>query len=466
MRVASFAALAPIVWLVNCAPTSEPRDGAESSAEEVAFTSDALVVCAPDEVVLGIDVSYYQGTIDWNAVAGDGYSFAIARINHSDFMDPQFDANWAGIKNVGLVRGAYQYFEPGEDPVWQAEVVVEKVGMLGPGDLPVVIDVETTSGLTDKAAIVASIAEWIDIVEAGTGKTPIIYTGKYFWQDNVSSDAFADVPLWHAQYPNACQPPQTPPPECGCANIADQWTDWLLWQYTSSGSVAGIVGNVDTNVFKGNYDDLIAFVNQGGGYGAAVDEIIAPQTVLAGESFSVSITVTNTGGAEWSESTRLGTTEPRDRESAFVDASWINPTRPGAAAATALGESFTFELTFTAPSEPGTYVENFGIVEESVAWFGDQAGPPDTEIAISFQVVSDPTGNGSANGGSGPAGPGSGGSGGGDGGAGSEDNEESDSCSTTAPHGSGSSLALLGVAVVFLKRRRFTAARSAGRASS
>lgn len=460
MRVRSFAGIALVATLSSaCTPASTEGEGDTllGDQEEVAFASDALVVCAPDEVVLGIDVSYYQGTIDWDAVAGDGYAFAIARINHSDFMDPQFDANWAGIKEVGLVRGAYQYFEPGEDPVWQAEVVVDKVGMLGPGDLPVVIDVETTSGLTDKAAIVASIAEWIEIVEAGTGKTPIIYTGKYFWQDNVSSDDFADVPLWHAQYPNACQPPQAPPPTCGCANVADQWSDWLIWQYTSSGSVAGISGNVDTNVFKGDYEDLVAFANQGGGHGASVESIVAPKTVLAGESFAVAITVTNTGGAEWSANTRLGTTEPRDRESAFVDASWIDATRPGAAVATPLGSAFTFELTFTAPSEPGVYVENFGLVEEGVAWFGDEAGPADTAIALSLQVVSDPTGNGSANGGSGPSGPTGNGAGSGEGGEGGTDADADDdgtSCAFSAPRGATPSAALFLVGLVYVARRR------------
>ena len=156
----------------------EVEETLPESSEVVDVTEDALVVCAPEQVVYGIDVSYYQGNINWEAVASDGYSFAITRINHADFMDPQFDANWAGIKQVGLIRGAYQYFEPGDDPVAQANIVVEKVGKLGPGDLPVVIDVETTSGLTDKAAIVDSIAAWMDIVESGTGKKPMIYVGK------------------------------------------------------------------------------------------------------------------------------------------------------------------------------------------------------------------------------------------------------------------------------------------------
>ena len=60
--------------------------------------------------------------------------------------DSEFGANWKGIQSAGLVRGAYQYFEPGEDAAAQADLVVENVGVLGPADLPVVIDVETAGG--------------------------------------------------------------------------------------------------------------------------------------------------------------------------------------------------------------------------------------------------------------------------------------------------------------------------------
>jgi lysozyme len=389
----------------------------------------ALVVCAPDDVVYGIDVSYYQGDIDWSAVAADGYAFAITRINHADFMDPKFDANWAAIKDVGLVRGAYQYFEPGDDPVWQAEVVVAKVGKLGPGDLPVVIDVETTSGLTDPSAIVDSISAWMDIVEVGTGKQPIVYTGKYFWQDNVASDAFADYPLWHAQYPNACQPPAAPPPACGCANVADQWSDWLLWQYTSSGSVAGISGNVDTNVFKGNLEDLVAFASQGG-YGAVVDAIESPSTVLAGEVFQATIAVTNVGGSTWTSSTHLGTTEPRDRASVFAHETWASASRPAMVAGeVGLGESYVFEVKLAAPTEPGTYVEHFGLVEEGevVAWFGDEAGPDDAAIALTVQVVAAPPGGGGAP----STGEGAAAGGVSDGAAGADGGNDEDGCSTS-----------------------------------
>jgi lysozyme len=90
-----------------------------------------LQVCAGPNTVPGIDVSYYQGTIDWAQVAGAGYAFAITRINDGTFMDPQFGANWAGIKAQGLIRGAYQFWEPTDDPTYQANVVINAVDVLG-----------------------------------------------------------------------------------------------------------------------------------------------------------------------------------------------------------------------------------------------------------------------------------------------------------------------------------------------
>ena len=391
-----------------------PTESGES--EDVGQVSQAVEVCF-DETVRGIDVSYYQGDIDWAAVAGAGYGFAITRINHSDFMDPKFDQNWAGIKEVGMLRGAYQYFEPGEDVATQAQIVIDKLGMLGPGDLPAVIDVETTSGV-GPAEVEAAVGQWLELVEAGTGKKPIIYTGKYFWQDNVGSSAFSDYLLWHAQYPNACLPPADPPPSCSsCANIADQWSEIAVWQYTSSGSVPGIAGNVDLNVFNGSLAELTAIANGGGSLAARIDSIEAPSTVLAGETFQVRVAATNTGGASWDSNTRIGTTDPRDRPSDFATPSWLNDGRAAAVDGTvAAGASYTFDLELKAPDEPGAYSEHFGFVQEGVAWFADQGGPADDAIALSIQVVT-----ASPNGG-GPGGASAGGSGaGGDSAEGDDD---------------------------------------------
>lgn len=427
------SAIALVFVLAGC--ERDEGDARFAPDEEVGSVEQAAQVCFDSGVVHGIDVSYYQGSVNWDAVAADGYQFAITRINHGDFMDPEFDANWEGIKQVGMIRGAYQYFDPGGDVAWQAQVVVDKLGMLAPGDLPAVIDVEATDGLSGPA-IVNAVSEWIEIVEAGTGKTPILYTGKYFWQDNVGSSAFSDIPLWHAQYPNACQPPNNPPPSCGCANIADQWSDVLVWQYSSSGSVGGISGNVDLNVFNGTYEDLVAFANQGGGYGAELASVEAPKTVLAGETFTVRVTYTNTGASAWDEQTKLGTTEPRDRMSLFVDASWPEETRPAVVTGTVdSGSSYTFELALRAPVINGTYSESFGLVQEGVTWFADQGGPSDDAVTLAIQVINGVEGG--SGGGSNQGGGGWNDGGAGEGGDGGGSDDDSDDGCSAAPSGRG-----------------------------
>src|SRR5205807_1649707 len=98
---------------------------------------DALTVCAAGLTVKGIDVSDWQGTINWDAATATGIGYAIARINDGNHTDSQFTRNWAQIKSHGLVRGAYQFFEPSMDAASQADIVVNAVGLLGPGDLPV-----------------------------------------------------------------------------------------------------------------------------------------------------------------------------------------------------------------------------------------------------------------------------------------------------------------------------------------
>lgn len=205
------------------------------------------VLCGDyDESLFGIDVSYYQGTIDWNAVAADGVRYAIVRVSHSlEFFDPEFQNNLDGSRAAGIHTGVYQYFEPDEDPVAQADLLLDNMGPLLPGDLPPVIDVESTAGQSP-AAITAAVQAWVDRVESELGVKPIIYTNGYFWQDNVGSAAFSDYPLWVPHYTN------------NCPNVPNQWSDWLIHQYSDSGSVAGIGGNVDVNHFDGTEADLMA----------------------------------------------------------------------------------------------------------------------------------------------------------------------------------------------------------------
>lgn len=205
-----------------------------------------IQVCAGPETLTGIDVSYYQGDIDWNAVAADGISFAWIRVSHStQFFDPQFDANLAGARAAGIHTGVYQYFEPTEDPIAQADFLLDHLGELQPGDMPPMIDVESADTIAP-GAYADAIRAWLDRVEEVTGTVPFIYSGYYYWNDNVGSDEFVDHPLWVPNY------------NPGCPLIPDYWVTWTMHQYCDCETIAGIDGPVDGNYFNGNLDDLIA----------------------------------------------------------------------------------------------------------------------------------------------------------------------------------------------------------------
>ncbi len=363
------AALMLAVGLVGCGPAQEQ--------DERLGVAELFEVCADGPMLDGIDVSYYQGQPNWSAVADSGIRFAVTRINHGGFMDPEFDTNWAAIKDVGLVRGAYQYFNPGGDPVEQANIVVDKLGMLGPGDLPPVIDVESTDG--ESAEVIAkNVGTWLDIVEAGTGRKPIIYTGRYFWNDNVATDAHNDHLLWIAHY--------TANP---CPNLPLAWADWGMWQFSSTGSVPGISGNVDENRFNG--DELALQDLAGNGLRASVVSLDYADELEAGATTTVTLVLKNEGARAWGDATFLGTTEPRDRASAFQAEAWVSDQRVVSMKdGVASGQTVTVAFDVRAPSEPGEYVEHFNLVEDGFAWFSDTppgGQPKDDEIALSFHVV-------------------------------------------------------------------------------
>lgn len=204
-------------------------------------------VCPDGATTYGIDVSYYQGDIDWQAVRDDGVRFAFIRVSDgTGFLDPKFQQNWEGARAAGILRGVYQFFRSDDDPVAQADLLLSHMGALEPDDLPPVADVESTDGVS-AAARIDKLRTWLEHVEAGSGAKPIIYTGGYFWQDNVGTDEFNDHLLWHAGYTGGTCP----------STVANQWADWAFWQFSSTGSVAGIAGNVDENRFNGSFEQLL-----------------------------------------------------------------------------------------------------------------------------------------------------------------------------------------------------------------
>jgi len=203
-------------------------------------------VCGVGPTIKGIDVSKYEGTIDWQAVKGDGVEYAFVRVSDGTmFPDAFFDANWAGSRAVGIVHGAYQFFRANEDPVAQADMVLAKIGgTMAADDLPPVIDIESDDGQTPEQ-IAAAAQLWIDHVTAAIGRKPIVYTARKFWRDKVAGADFTQSDLWNAQYTTAL-----------CANIPVPWSTWYFWQFTESGTVAGITppmgGGVDVNRWNGD----------------------------------------------------------------------------------------------------------------------------------------------------------------------------------------------------------------------
>jgi lysozyme len=254
-------AFAPGIGTAEGAPpkalASEDRamgDGLRALELELTAEDDpsAATTCADGPTTLGIDVSKWQASVDWNAVANDGVEFAFIRVSHGvNTIDQFFEANWDGARDAGILRGAYQFFEPGQDPITQANILLDKMGPLQPGDLPPVIDVESHGNLS-AATVASKVKQWVDHVEGQLGVKPIIYTGRYFWQDYVKTAEFAGYPLWIAHYTT------------GCPNLPVQWSDWTFHQYTDNGSTDGVDGPVDTNRFNGDKAALLAFAVGGG----------------------------------------------------------------------------------------------------------------------------------------------------------------------------------------------------------
>lgn len=201
--------------------------------------------CQPGLTTPGIDVSYYQQTIDWPRVRSAGIGFAFIRLSDgANQRDAMFATNWAEAKRAGVVRGAYQYFRPDQSVAAQADLMIAAMRGRGRDDLPPAIDIEVDAGLG--AAIVAERAtQWIARVRTALGVEPIVYTGSDLWR-NRGAERLASQPLWIAHYTQ------------GCPTLPSAWDRWTFWQHTDHGAVPGIDGEVDLDRFAGTLRELAA----------------------------------------------------------------------------------------------------------------------------------------------------------------------------------------------------------------
>jgi len=198
--------------------------------------------------IKGIDVSYYQRDIDWKTAKENGIVFGVARVSDGTHkIDPKFERNWDEMKKQGVIRGAYQFFRPNQDPIAQAELfmmILNSCGGLEDGDMPPTIDLEVTGGVSNRT-IIDNVGIWIKYIEQKTNRKPIIYTGPAFWDSHYLGTTFKSYPLWVAHYTTK-----------ECPWVPDAWNRWMIWQYTGSGAVNGVPIIVDINYFDGSVDDL------------------------------------------------------------------------------------------------------------------------------------------------------------------------------------------------------------------
>ena len=219
------------LWRDDSEPTTAPPD------------------CVEGPTTRGIDVSYYQDSIQWRRVKQSGVQFAFIRVSDGPtFTDPMFTKNWSGAARAGVMRGAYQYFRPASNAIAQADLVIAALAK-DRGELPPVIDVETTDGKS-ATYIAQQIRAWVARIRDKLGVEPIVYSGPEFWRDAVAGADLTTQPLWIAHYTT------------GCPTVPLHWKMWTFWQHGDRGKVRGIERPVDLDVFAGTFADLQDFARR------------------------------------------------------------------------------------------------------------------------------------------------------------------------------------------------------------
>jgi lysozyme len=202
-------------------------------------------VCMPVGYSMhGIDVSHYQGDINWKMLKQTRQGkFPVEFIfmkatEGGDFSDDRFVANFDSAKVHGFIRGAYHFYNPKTDADKQADFFIRSV-KLEPGDLPPVLDIEMKS--KDVKKLQQDLKIWLRKVENHYGVKPIIYASYKFKTKYLNDSIFNTYPYWIAHY---------------YVDSVRYQGEWKFWQHTDVGTLPGIDEKVDLNVFNGSFSEL------------------------------------------------------------------------------------------------------------------------------------------------------------------------------------------------------------------
>lgn len=208
----------------------------------------------------GIDVSNHQGAINWSSVRNAGIQFAFIKSTEgTGYRDPLFNTNYVAAYNAGVIRGAYHFALPDRSSgAVQANYLVSNGGAWSADNLtlPAALDIEHNPygamcyGLSQES-MRNWIADFLSTYRSRTSRDAVIYTTTSWWTSCTGNySGFAALhPLWVARWAD------TP------GTLPGGWGFYTFWQYTSTGSVPGIGGNVDRNHFNGSRERLIALAN-------------------------------------------------------------------------------------------------------------------------------------------------------------------------------------------------------------
>lgn len=208
-------------------------------------------VCMPSGYnVHGIDISHYQGKVDWKMLSQTRQSqFPVRFIfmkatEGGDFADNHFVANFDSARVHGFIRGAYHFYNPKTDPIRQAEFFKNSVN-LEPGDLPPVLDIEKKA--KDMNRLRDDLKIWLQLIEKHYGVKPIIYASYKFKTSYLNDSVFNSYPYWIAHY---------------YVDSVRYEGDWSFWQHHDAGTLPGIDEQVDLNIFNGSLQQLDSMLIQ------------------------------------------------------------------------------------------------------------------------------------------------------------------------------------------------------------
>lgn len=194
----------------------------------------------------GIDISHYQGTIDWellkNAmIQGCPLRFVIIKSTEgASRLDENFRTNFNQARDYGFIRGVYHFWSNKSTARDQAYFFLDKVHLTD-GDLPPVLDIEHKPEDKSVDDFQRDVLTWLHIVEDRYHVKPIIYTNYKFKEDYLSAPVFDDYPYWIAHY---------------YVDKVQYKGKWKFWQHTDAGKLPGIKGYVDFDIYNGSYYDL------------------------------------------------------------------------------------------------------------------------------------------------------------------------------------------------------------------